>query len=151
MRNYTHIHIHTHSTINNHTQMAHVRAVGLRLDLPNRWDCPLVLAGKERRGPSANGTPESPQPGGWCALACSIIVWLRYAGGWCAVVCRCVGAGGWGLARTMHGVHMGLFDGSSLTSYGQICCMHSFSCMYGLFGRELSEHTVKYIACTASL
>jgi len=26
--------------------MMHVKAVGLRLDLPNRWDSPLVLAGK---------------------------------------------------------------------------------------------------------
>ncbi|KAF5834480.1 hypothetical protein DUNSADRAFT_8836 [Dunaliella salina] len=58
-------------------QMAHVRAVGLRLDLPNRWDAPLVLAGKERKNSSSGSSnPDSPNPGGsgkGAASMCSLL------------------------------------------------------------------------------
>jgi len=50
--------------------MGHVRDVGLRLDVPNRWDAPLVLGGGQnnsRRSMSSSGTPDSPRAGSMSA------------------------------------------------------------------------------------
>ncbi|GAX83934.1 hypothetical protein CEUSTIGMA_g11358.t1 [Chlamydomonas eustigma] len=40
-------------------QLAHARAAGLRLDMPNKWDSPIQLIGRDRRGMSAG--PDSPR------------------------------------------------------------------------------------------
>ncbi|GLC35188.1 hypothetical protein PLESTB_000564000 [Pleodorina starrii] len=44
-------------------QSVHVREVGLRCDLPNRFDSPVVLVGKDRKS-LAGSTSNSPRPGG---------------------------------------------------------------------------------------
>ncbi|KAG2454002.1 hypothetical protein HYH02_001045 [Chlamydomonas schloesseri] len=44
-------------------QAAHAREVGLRCDLPNRFDSPVVLQGKDRSKGLAGATPSSPRLG----------------------------------------------------------------------------------------
>ncbi|PNW78930.1 hypothetical protein CHLRE_09g394880v5 [Chlamydomonas reinhardtii] len=44
-------------------QAAHAREVGLRCDLPNRFDSPVVLLGKDRSKGLAGATPSSPRLG----------------------------------------------------------------------------------------
>jgi hypothetical protein len=40
-------------------QLAHLRDAGVRLDMGNKWDCPEVLQGRDRRGMSSG--PDSPR------------------------------------------------------------------------------------------
>ncbi|KXZ53345.1 hypothetical protein GPECTOR_7g1240 [Gonium pectorale] len=49
-------------------QVAHAREVGLRCDLPNRFDSPVVLAAKDRKSMSG-ATPSSPRVGMGVGLA----------------------------------------------------------------------------------